>query len=236
MSPRMSRRDVFKLAGLGALSMAFGETASGQGGGSGKDVVPYTLPDLPYAYGALAPGIEERVLRVHHDKHHAGYVKGLNTALEKLGQARTAGDMGSIKALSRDVAFNGSGHVLHSLYWQSMTPGGSGEPKGELRKAIERDFGSFAAFTTQFLAATKDVEGSGWGILAWEPMGKRLLILEAENHQNQTVQGVTPLMVSDVWEHAYYVQYENRRADYVDAFFKLVDWTATAKRFEQVVG
>ena len=236
MSSRMSRRDVFKLAGLGALSMALGEKAGGQDVGAVKAAAPYTLPELPYAYGALAPGIEERVLRVHHDKHHAGYVNGLNTALEKLEKARAAGDMGGIKALSRDVAFNGSGHVLHSLYWQSMTPGGSGEPKGELRKALDRDFGSFAAFPTQFLAATKDVEGSGWGILAWEPIGRRLLVLQAEKHQNLTVWGAVPLMVSDVWEHAYYVQYENRRADYVDAFFKLIDWSATASRFEKAAG
>jgi Fe-Mn family superoxide dismutase len=236
MSPSMSRRDVFKLVGFGALSLALGRTVSGQPVASARTPELYTLPELPYAPDALAPGIEERVLRVHHDKHHAAYVKGLNAALEKIEKARASGDMGEIKALSRETAFNGSGHVLHTLYWQSMTPGGSGEPKGELRKALDRDFGSFAAFTTQFLAATKDVEGSGWGVLAWEPMGKRLLILQAEKHQNLTIWGVVPLMVSDVWEHAYYVQYQNRRADYVDAFFRLINWSATAKRFEQAAG
>jgi Fe-Mn family superoxide dismutase len=216
--------------------MALGRTASGQPVAPARTPVPYTLPDLPYAYNALAPGIDEQVMRVHHDKHHAAYVKGLNTALDRLEKARVSGDMGEVKALSREVAFHGSGHVLHTLYWHSMTPGGSGEPKGELRKALDRAFGSFAAFTAQFLAATKDVEGSGWGVLAWEPMGRRLLVLQAEKHQSLTVWGVVPLMVSDVWEHAYYLQYQNRRADYVDAFFKLVDWSATAKRLEKAVG
>jgi len=126
--------------------------------------------------------------------------------------------------------------VLHTLYWHSMTPGGSGGPRGDLRRMIDRDFGSFAAFKSHFLAATKAVEGSGWGVLAYEPMGERLLVLQAEKHQNLTIWGVTPLMVCDVWEHAYYVQYQNRRADYVDAFFGLIDWPGTAQRLEKTLG
>lgn len=225
-----------KSMGLGALALALGGTANCRPASSAGKPGPYVLPKLPYDYGALAPGLEERVLRVHHTKHHAGYVRGLNATLDALENARGSGDMSQIKALSRALAFHGSGHVLHTLYWHSMTPEGSGEPKGELGKMIDRDFGSFAAFKTQFLAATKKVEASGWGVLAYEPMGRRLLVLQAEKHQNLTIWGVVPLMVCDVWEHAYYVQYQNRRADYVDAFFKLIDWPAVAGRLEKALG
>ena len=236
MSAQVSRRDAMKVIGAGAAALALGGEALGQGGGGGRMPVPYTLPKLPYAFGALAPAIEEIVVRTHYEKHHAGYVKGLNATLEKLEKARAAGEMSDIKALSRDLAFHGSGHVLHSLYWVSMTPGGTGEPAGVLRATLERDFGSFDAFTKQFLAAAKDVEGSGWAVLAWEPLGRRLLVLQAEKHQDLGVWGVTPLMVCDVWEHAYYVQYMNRRADYVDAFMKLIDWNAVAARFDKASG
>ena len=213
------------LAGAGGVGVLAQEKA-------GTSPVDYALPPLPYGYGDLSPGLEERVLRVHHDKHHAGYVKGLKATLAKLEGARKAGDFAAIKAHSRDLAFTGSGHVLHDLYWKSMTPGGSGEPKGELAAALARDFGSLAAFGAQFLAATKKVEGSGWGILVYEPVGARLLVLQVEKHQNLTVWGCAPLLVCDVWEHAYYVQYQNRRGDYVDAFWKLIDWPGVAKRLE----
>jgi len=203
----------------------------------GKCGVPktYELPKLPYAYDALAPAIEEKIVQIHHDKHHAAYVNGLNAALQKLEDARSKGDFTLVKALSRDVAFNGSGHVLHTLYWNSMTPGGSGDPAGKLLSAIEHSFSSYASFKAQFIAAAKDVEASGWAVLAREPMADRLLILQCEKHQNLTVWGVQPLMVCDVWEHAYYLQYQNRRADYIEAFCKLIDWRATAGRYEQAV-
>ena len=225
---------MIKTVGLGAFALTFGCSADGQKAPAGGGA--YVLPKLPYAYDALAPGIDEGVLRIHHTKHHAGYVKGLKTTLQKLEAARTSGDMSRIKALSRALAFHGSGHVLHSLYWTSMTPGGSSAPGGALGTMIARDFGSFDAFKTQFLAASKKVEGSGWGVLAYEPMGGKLVVLQAEKHQNLAIWGVTPLMVCDVWEHAYYDQYQNRRADYVDAFFKLVDWPGVAKRLATVVG
>jgi Fe-Mn family superoxide dismutase len=186
---------------------------------------------LPYGYDALRPGIEEDVLRVHHDKHHAGYVRGLNATLKALDQARASAGFSAIKRLSRNLAFHGSGHVLHALYWESMKPGGSPEPTGTLGRTMARDFGSFARFRGQFLAAAKKVEGSGWAVLAHEPLGRRLVVLQAEKHQNFSIWGVTPLMVCDVWEHAYYVQYQNRRGDYADNFFKLVDWPGVARRY-----
>jgi superoxide dismutase, Fe-Mn family len=196
---------------------------------------PYELPKLPYAFDALAPALEEKVVRTHYEKHHAAYVKGLNATLEKLQKARAEGSFADVKALSRDLAFHGSGHVLHSLYWTSMTPGGTGEPKGELRRVIDRDFGSLDAFSKQFAQAAKDVEGSGWAVLAWEPLGRRLVVLQAEKHQDLAIWGVTPILVCDVWEHAYYAQYLNLRAGYVDAFMKIIDWNASAARFDKVV-
>ena len=203
--------------------------------GNPIEVKPYELPPLPYAFDALLPVIDELTLRTHHDKHHAAYVAGLNKALEGLQAARMAGDMSAVKTLTRNLAFNGSGAILHALYWESMTPGGAPLNGGSLKTALERDFGSFDAFTRQFLAATKDVEGSGWGVLAHEPVSGRLLVLQAEKHQNLTVWGVQPLMVCDVWEHAYYLQYQNRRADYVDKFFTIINWKGVEKRFERII-
>lgn len=238
MSELVSRRDMMKSVGLGALAFSMGgETASGVQGSQLEVPMPkkYELPDLPYAYDALAPALAEEILRVHHDKHHAGYVKGLNATLKKLEQVRAAGDLAQIKALSRDLAFHGSGHVLHTLYWNSMKPGGPAKPQGRLLGLLQRDFGSFSAFKEQFLAATKKVEGSGWGVLVYEPMGRRLVVLQIEKHQNLTIWGAVPLLVCDVWEHAYYVQYQNRRSDYVDNFFGIIDWPSVAARCARAV-
>jgi len=233
MSAVISRRDVLRSVGLGTLALSLGGAAGGKVWSAPAPATgpkEYELPPLPYDYGALVPEIEESILRVHHGKHHAGYVRGLNATLKKLEEARGSDDYSQVQALSRSLAFHGSGHILHTLYWQSMKPGG-GEPKGALLKALERDFGSFEAFRAQFLAATKAVEASGWGLLAYEPAGKRLVVLQVEKHQNLTIWGVVPLLVCDVWEHAYYVQYQNRRADYVENFFRLIDWPAAAKRY-----
>ena len=237
MAERMGRREALGAVGLGALAVTLGGASSCAAAPAAiAKTKEYELPRLPYGYDALAPQIEERVLRLHHTKHHAGYVRGLNATLAKLGQARAAGDFVAIKALSRDLAFHGSGHVLHTLYWQSMQPSPAGEPAGALRAAIERDFGSLAAFRAQFAAAANKVEGSGWAVLGFEPMGRRLLVLQAEKHQNLTIWGVAPLLVCDVWEHAYYAQYHNRRGDYVEAFCALINWPGAARRFAQAVG
>jgi len=193
----------------------------------------YTLPELPYAYDALEPYIDEQTMHLHHDVHHNGYVKGLNAAEAKLAAAREAGDFALIKHLERDAAFHGSGHILHAIFWPNMAPagnGGGGKPSGALAAQIEKDFGSFDAFKAQFVAASTAVEGSGWGILAWQPAGKQLVILTAEKHQNLTQWGVTPLLVLDVWEHAYYLKYQNRRGEYVKNFFNIINWGDVAKR------
>ena len=194
----------------------------------------YLLPGLPYATGALEPLYEERMLKLHHEKHHQAYVDGLNKTLMLLDAARKDRDYSSVRGLSGLLAFNGSGHVLHCLFWRSMRPlegrAGAVEPPSELAKAMEKSFGTVEAARAHFAAAAKDVEGGGWAVLAWEPVGDRLVVLQCEKHQNLTVWGVTPLLVCDVWEHAYYLQYQNRRGEFVDNFMKLANWEFAAAR------
>ena len=191
------------------------------------------LPDLPYAYNALEPYVDEATMKLHHGKHHAAYVAGLNAALKKLEEARTKGDFSAIRALSLAAAFHGSGHILHSLFWKSMCPKEkSVQPtKGALYDKVTSDFGSLDAFKKQFSEAAKAVEGSGWAILAYEPSGKRLIVLQAENHQKQTIQGSVPLLALDVWEHAYYLKYQNNRGTYVDAWWNVCNWENAEKEF-----
>jgi Fe-Mn family superoxide dismutase len=198
----------------------------------------YKLPDLPYAYNALEPYIDEATMRLHHDKHHAAYVNGLNAALAKLSDARAKGDMSAVQALSKLVAFHGSGHSMHALFWEIMCPKAeSREPSsGSLHEAIVRDFGSLDSFKKHFSEAAKAVEGSGWAVLAYEPLGKRLLVLQAENHQKLTVQGSIPLLVLDVWEHAYYLKYQNKRVDYVDAWWNIVNWAEVEEKYSEATG
>ena len=191
----------------------------------------YQLPPLPYAYNALEPHIDEATLRLHHDKHHAGYVKGLNAALAKIKKARASGDYGLIQHYERLVAFHGSGHINHTLYWENMSPNGGGKPSGALAAQITKDFGSFNAFQAQFTRATVTVEGSGWGLLAWEPLQGRLVTQALMNHQNSAIVSSVPLLISDVWEHAYYLKYNNRRGDYVTAWWNVVNWEDVAQRF-----
>ncbi len=193
----------------------------------------YKLPDLPYAYNALEPYIDEATMKLHHDKHHAAYVAGFNAALAKLSEARAKGDFASVQALSKAAAFHGSGHVMHSLFWEIMCPAAKSKApsSGALYDALARDFGSLDAFKKHFSEAAKAVEGSGWAVLAYEPTGKRLIVLQAENHQKLTVQGSVPLLVLDVWEHAYYLKYQNKRADYVDAWWNVVNWAEVEKKF-----
>lgn len=194
----------------------------------------YTLPPLPYSYDALEPYIDAETVRLHHDLHHAGYVSGLNAAVGELKKAREAGDYKLVDHWSRKLAFHGSGHFLHSLYWENMAPKGSGgEPSAELADAIGEEFGNFDQFKAQLSAASIMVEGSGWGILAWQPQGNRLVILQAENHQKLTQWGVIPLLVLDVWEHSYYLRYQNKRAEYVKNFWNVINWNDVSARFNK---
>ena len=194
----------------------------------------YKLPDLPYAYNALVPTISEEIMKLHHDKHHLAYVNGANAALDKLQKARETGFAGiDVKAIERDLAFHGSGHTMHSTFWPNMKPNSGGKPGGRIADQINTDFGKYDSFKEQFSTAAKQVEGSGWAVLAYEPWTQQLITLQAEKHNDLTVQGVVPLLVLDVWEHAYYLQYKNDRAAYVDAWWNVVNWDDVEKRLEK---
>jgi Fe-Mn family superoxide dismutase len=192
---------------------------------------PYVLPELGYDYAALEPHYSARMLELHHDKHHKAYVDGVNATLEKLAAARASDDLSAIVGLAKTLAFNLSGHVLHTLFWKNLTPKGADRPVGELAAAIDESFGSFDAFHKQLSSSASSVQGSGWGALTWEPLGERLFIEQIYDHQGNTGQGGVPLLVIDAWEHAYYLQYENRRPDYVAAIWNVIDWTDVAARF-----
>ncbi len=193
----------------------------------------HELPPLPYSYDALEPHYEERTLRLHHDKHHNAYVVGLNNAEAKLKEAREKGDFGLVKHWEREIAFHGSGHILHTLFWANMKPGGGGPAHGDIAKQIEADFGSFEAFKGQFTAAAATVEGSGWALLCFNPFFNKLEILVAEKHQDLAQWGACPLLVLDVWEHAYYLQYQNKRPAFIEAWWNLVNWEDVNKRYKE---
>ncbi len=192
----------------------------------------YTLPDLPYDPGALEPHLSARILELHHDKHHAAYVKAANTTLERLEEVRSSGDFATISMLERNLAFNVSGHVLHSVLWTNLSPDGGGEPTGPLATALAETFGGFAAFRAQMTEAAATVQGSGWALASWEPLAGRLVVQQVHDHQGQHGQGTVPLLAIDAWEHAYYLQYENRKADYLDAIWNVVHWADVSRRFE----
>jgi superoxide dismutase, Fe-Mn family len=234
----LTRREVMAVAGaaatVGMISTILGPEAMAQPPKEGGAGFVHKLPPLPYPEDALEPVIDKETVKIHFEKHFGGYVDGLNATLKKLDKARTDGQFDAIKALSRDLAFNGSGVVLHWIYFTTIGPKAGGAPSGVLADMIKRDFGSYETFWKQFAAASKAVEASGWGVLGWEPFSKRLVILQAEKHQNLTSWGVMPLMVCDVWEHAYYLKYQNRRADYVDAFAKIIDWAMVEDLFKKL--
>lgn len=191
----------------------------------------YTLPDLPYDYAALEPAIIGQIMELHHDKHHAGYVSGANTTLEKIADARDKGEFGSIVGLEKTLAFNLSGHILHTIFWDNLSPDGGDKPTGDLASAIDENFGSFEKFKKQLQSATTTIQGSGWGVLAYDKLGKKLLIEQVYDHQNNVGIGNTPLLVFDAWEHAFYLQYKNVKADYATALWDIVNWEDVAKRY-----
>lgn len=193
----------------------------------------YTLPDLKYDYGELEPNLSAKILQLHHDKHHAAYVTGANETLEKLADARKGENFTAINQLEKSLAFHISGHKLHSILWSNMTPKGGGEPTGEVKGLIDTDFGGFTAFQKQFNAASAGVQGSGWGVLSWEPLSGKLIINQVYDHQSEHAQGSVPLLVCDVWEHAYYLQYENRRAEWINAFWKVINWSDVNRRLSE---
>jgi len=191
----------------------------------------YTLPELPYDYAALEPHISARVLELHHDKHHAAYVTNANEALEQLEEARSMEDFTRVSALERALAFNVSGHILHSIFWRNLAPKAGGRPQGELLAAFENDFGSFDLFQEQMNEVAASIMGSGWAALVYEPLSRRLLVTQIHDHQSELSPGNVPLLVIDAWEHAYYLQYENRKSDFFAALWSLWNWEDVAARF-----
>ena len=191
----------------------------------------YTLPDLPYDYSALQPSISGRIMELHHGKHHQAYVTGANTAIQQLAEARDTGNLANVNKLEKDLAFNLGGHVNHSIFWTNMSPNGGDKPTGELAAAIDDHFGSFDKFQAHFTAVALGVQGSGWSVLAWDSIGQRLVIQQFFDQQANFAVGIVPVLMLDVWEHAYYLDYHNVRADYVKAFWNIVNWENVQQRF-----
>ena len=191
-----------------------------------------TLPELGYDYGALAPSISGAIMELHHSKHHQAYVTGANAAVAALAAARDSGDLANVNKLEKDLAFNLGGHVNHSIFWTNLSPDGGDKPVGQLASAIDDNFGSFDKFTAHFTAAALGVQGSGWAALVWDSIGEKLLISQFFDQQSNFAAGTVPVLMLDVWEHAYYLDYKNVRADYVKAFWNIANWANVQQRFD----
>ena len=204
--------------------------------------MPFTLPDLPYAFDALEPHIDAKTMEIHHDKHHKAYVDNLNAALEKHPEFNAGDDIDAllrrISEVPEDirgaVRNNGGGHSNHSLFWRIMGPGGGGEPTGPIAGAIEANFGGFAGLKEKLVNAGKGRFGSGWAWLVYD--GGRLAVTDTANQDSPLMEGKVPLLGIDVWEHAYYLNYQNRRPDYLDAWFNTVNWDEVNRRYQQAAG
>ena len=193
----------------------------------------YQLPKLPYEYDALEPVISEKTLKLHHTKHHQAYVDNLNKALDEYHQAESTNDMEKMLSLEGTISFNGGGHVNHSLFWETLTPASkSGKPSSTFVKAIEKDFGSFEAFKEKFVAKATAVQGSGWAWLGYDKGRDVLAIITTQNHYTIKGKGFTPVLIVDVWEHAYYLDYQNKRKDFIGALFGIFHWEKISQRYE----
>ena len=195
----------------------------------------YTLPELPYDYAALEPHISGKIMELHHDKHHATYVAGANAALEALTVARDAGDLGAINLWEKNLAFNLGGHTNHSVFWKNLSPAGGGRPEGELAEAIKDSFGSFEKFQAQFAATALGIQGSGWAVLAYDSISGGLVIFQLFDQQGNVPVGTIPLFMVDMWEHAFYLDYLNVKADYVKAIWNIVNWQDVSERLQAAV-
>jgi Fe-Mn family superoxide dismutase len=194
-------------------------------------VADYTLPDLPYDYGALDPHISGKIMELHHSKHHQAYVAGVNLALEKLEEARATENFGTINMLEKNLAFNLGGHINHSIFWKNLSPEGGDKPTGELAAAIDEAFGSFDLFRAQFEATALGIQGSGWAILAWDTLGQKLLTVQLYDQQANIPATLIPILQLDMWEHAFYLDYLNVKGDYAKAFWNIANWADAQLRF-----
>jgi len=192
----------------------------------------YSLPDLPYDYSALEPFVSGQIMQIHHDKHHKAYVDGANTAVDKLADARAKADFSTITKLEKDLAFHLGGHLNHALFWTMMAPANGAVPEGELAAAISEFFGDFDTFKAQFVQVAMTIQGSGWAVLAWDPLSQSLLTLQLSDHQANAPLAQIPVLLLDMWEHAFYLQYQNVKADYVNAWWNVVNWANAKSRFE----
>ena len=193
----------------------------------------YTLPELDYDYAALEPHISARIMELHHSKHHKAYVDGANAAVTKLEELRESGDYAAVNGVEKNLAFHLGGHTNHSVFWKNMSPDGGGQPEGEVKAAIDEYFGGFEKFQAHFNANANAIQGSGWSILAWDTVGQRLNILQLFDQQGNVPVGQIPILQLDMWEHAFYLQYENVKGDYVKAWWNLVNWADVAARLER---
>ena len=194
----------------------------------------YTLPDLPYDFGALEPHISGKIMELHHDKHHAAYVKGANDTLDQLAEAREKSAFGPLNGLEKSLAFHLGGHINHSVFWPNLSPDGGDKPDGELGAAIDEYFGSFDGFKAHFTANANAIQGSGWSMLVWDTLGQRLNIMQLFDQQGNLPAAQVPIVLLDMWEHAFYLQYKNVKKDWVEAFWNIVNWPDVADRFERV--
>ncbi len=231
-----NRRDFIKQAGLFTALSAIGTTIpSALSIGNQKELflnnTEHKLPKLPYDFDALEPVIDAKTVEIHYTKHHQGYVNGLNKAEAKITDAMGRKDYSEIDYWTKKMAFTGAGNFLHTLYWNSMSENGGGKPKTSIMDRMKIDFGSFDNFKSYFSSVTAKVEGSGWGILAMKPETKQLIILQAENHQKLTTWDIVPIMALDVWEHAYYLKYQNHRKDYIKEWWNIVNWDNVEKNY-----
>lgn len=191
---------------------------------------PYTLPDLSYDYAALEPHLDARIVELHHDQHHAAYVKGANAALERLSDGSADGT--DAVAAERDLAFHLAGHLLHSVLWTNLT-GDPQEPSGALTEVLGDNFGGVDAFRRRMTATALGVQGSGWAVATWEPTAQRVVVQQIHDHQAQHAPALVPLLVIDAWEHAYYLQYQNEKAKYFDAIWNVVNWADVERRLQE---
>ena len=195
----------------------------------------YTLPDLPYDYAALEPYISGRVMELHHDRHHAAYVAGANAALEALAAARDDGDLGAVNLWEKNLAFNLGGHTNHCVFWANLSPAGGGRPEGELAEAMKDSFGSFERFQAHFTATALGIQGSGWAVLAYDSISGKLVVFQLFDQQGNVPVGTIPLFMVDMWEHAFYLDYLNVKADYVKAIWNIVNWQDVSERLQAAV-
>ena len=231
-----SRRDVLKHSALWASfpalsSFALAESVLAGDERDSETTNEFVLPPLPFNSDLLEPYLDGRTLRIHHGKHFAGYTNGLNKVLRQLQSARDGGDFSQISLLSRALAFHAGGYLNHLVYFANLTPPDrQGEMSPKLGEHIARDFGSFDKFKAQFTAAALGVEGNGWAVLAYHQMLKKLLVLQILNHENLLTMGMVPLLIIDVWEHAYYMKYQNKRNEYIDGWWHVVNWSDVNER------